>query len=145
MLRGSCLCGGVRFELGRVTGPLEYCHCPRCRKVSGSAFIAGMGARAADYRLLEGADLIRRFALPVVREPPPYSVSFCSRCGSPVPDPRPEDDFFEVPAGLLDDDPERTADRHIFTHVQAPWHEIEDSIPQTSLRELAELRKKTRG
>jgi hypothetical protein len=35
-LRGSCLCGGVRFE---VTAPFRWanhCHCSRCRKHSGA-------------------------------------------------------------------------------------------------------------
>jgi hypothetical protein len=35
-IKGSCLCGGVRFELDRAAGPFEICHCNRCRKVSGS-------------------------------------------------------------------------------------------------------------
>lgn len=38
MLRGSCLCGGVRYE---ISGPLSYplnCHCSMCRKAHGAAF-----------------------------------------------------------------------------------------------------------
>ena len=42
-ITGSCLCGGVRFEVDRVVGPFELCHCNRCRKVSGSAFTAMVG------------------------------------------------------------------------------------------------------
>jgi hypothetical protein len=39
MLKGSCLCGGVRYE---VEGPFEimaYCHCVQCRKASGSVSV----------------------------------------------------------------------------------------------------------
>lgn len=140
MIRGSCLCGGVRFELDRVTGPFELCHCSRCRKVSGSAFVAGLGAHPRDYRLLAGQDLIRRFALPVVEHPPPYRVAFCGRCGSTVPDPSPDGDFFEIPAGLLDDDPGRPPDRHIFTHVKSEWFDIQDDLPQLDRNALIELR-----
>jgi len=43
MIRGSCLCGGVKFEITRAVGPFELCHCARCRKASGSAFVAGLG------------------------------------------------------------------------------------------------------
>jgi hypothetical protein len=32
MIRGSCLCGGVTFEIERAVGPFELCHCSRCRK-----------------------------------------------------------------------------------------------------------------
>ena len=42
-IRGSCLCGAVTFEIDRACGPVEYCHCNRCRKMSGSsALLAGL-------------------------------------------------------------------------------------------------------
>jgi hypothetical protein len=37
-IRGSCLCGGVKFE---ITGPLSSplnCHCSQCRKQHGAPF-----------------------------------------------------------------------------------------------------------
>ena len=38
MIRGSCLCGAVAFEVdGRVT-PIQLCHAHRCQKSTGSAF-----------------------------------------------------------------------------------------------------------
>ena len=54
MLRGSCLCGGVRFEIERAVGPFELCHCTRCRKVSGSAYLTWLAVRREDFRFLEG-------------------------------------------------------------------------------------------
>ena len=46
MIKGSCLCGGVKFEIRGSKGPFELCHCNRCRKATGSAFAAGLrGAR----------------------------------------------------------------------------------------------------
>ncbi len=27
MICGSCLCGGVQFEIARGIGPFELCHC----------------------------------------------------------------------------------------------------------------------
>lgn len=142
MIRGQCLCGGVRFELDRVVGPFELCHCSRCRKTTGSAFVAGLGARVADYRLLAGEDLIRRYEAPILRRPPAYRVAFCTRCGSPVPDPPPGADWFEVPAGLLDDDPGARPDRHIFVDHKSPWYAIVDELPQLTMPELAELRRR---
>lgn len=37
MFNGSCLCGGVTFSFEEVLGDYVYCHCPSCRKASGSA------------------------------------------------------------------------------------------------------------
>ena len=37
MIRGSCLCGGVRFEVEPPFIRANHCHCDRCRKHSGTA------------------------------------------------------------------------------------------------------------
>ncbi len=143
MLRGSCLCGSVRFELDRAVGPFELCHCSRCRKASGSAFVAGLGVRVEDFRLLAGAELIRTYEAPIREQPPPYRVAFCTRCGSPVPDPPSGATWFEIPAGLLDDDPELRPDRHIFVECKSPWFAIADALPQLTKAQLMELRKRS--
>lgn len=142
--RGGCLCGGVEFEIERATGPFELCHCPRCRKVSGSAFAAALGVRARDFRLLSGADLIRTYEAPVREHPPPYRVAFCSRCGSPVPSPAANADWFEIPAGLLDDDPGLRPERHIFVECKSPWFTLSDALPRLTKQELMALRKRSR-
>jgi hypothetical protein len=140
MIKGSCLCGGVCFEINRAVGPFELCHCRRCRKSPGSAFFPGIHARTGDFRLLEGKDLISVYEAPILRNPPPYRVSFCSRCGSPVPNPDPGSELFEIPAGALDDDPGLKPDKHIFVELGAPWFEITDSLPQYDAAALRELR-----
>ena len=62
-IRGSCLCGGVTFEIDRAVGPAEYCHCNRCRKVSGSNAILGIGVRTEDYRFLSGRELVKTYVM----------------------------------------------------------------------------------
>jgi hypothetical protein len=130
MIRGGCLCGGVKFEIDRAVGPFELCHCSRCRKASGSAFAAALGVRADDFRLISGAELIRTFEAPLREHPPAYRVAFCSRCGSPVPNPAPGATWFEIPAGLLDDDPILHPDKHIFVDCKSAWFSITDSLPK---------------
>ncbi len=139
-IRGGCLCGAVRFELARAVGPFELCHCPRCRKASGSAFVAGLGVRGEDFRWLQGAEQIRRYEAPLRERPPPYRTAFCPRCGSPVPDPPPGAGFFEVAAGTLDDDPGLRPDRHILVEGKAPWFSIRDALPQLDREALRALR-----
>jgi len=146
MIRGGCLCGGVTFAVRRLVGPFELCHCSRCRKASGSAFVAGVGARAEDFELLSGRELIGRWAAPLLRRPPAYRVAFCTRCGSPVPDPDActdtGADWLEIPAGLLDDDPGLRPDRHIFVDHKSPWYAIVGELPQLTGPELAALRRR---
>ena len=143
MIRGSCLCGGIRFEIDKVVGPFELCHCRRCRKVSGSAYAAAVGVRTEDFRLLQGADLIQVYEAPILEHPPAYRTSFCIRCGSPVPNPEPGAVWFEVPAGALEDDPGLRPDKHIFVEVKAPWFEITDALPRLTKEML--IRARARG
>ena len=140
MVRGGCLCGGVRFEIARAVGPFELCHCSRCRKASGSAFVAGLGVRTEDFRLVAGRELIAAYEAPILEHPPAYRTAFCIRCGSPVPDPLPGARWFEVPAGLLDDDPGVRPDRHIFVDRKAPWSPLVDDLPKLTRDELYALR-----
>lgn len=130
MIKGSCLCGGVRFEIAEVSGPFELCHCSRCRKASGSAFVAGLGVRREHFRFVQGQELVRTYDAPVRESPPPYRTSFCGRCGSPVPDPTSDAAWFEIAAGVLDDDPQIRPERHIMVDVKSPWFRISDSLPQ---------------
>lgn len=140
MIKGSCLCGGVRFEIARAVGPFELCHCRRCRKGSGAAFVAGVGVRSEDYRLLQGKELISTYEAPLLEAPPAYTTSFCKRCGSPVPNPDPGAAWFEIAAGLLDGDPGVRPDKHIFVELKAPWFEITDNLPQLDKHALHRLR-----
>jgi hypothetical protein len=148
MITGSCLCGGVRFEIAEAVGPFELCHCSRCRKASGSAFTAMLGVRTRDFRFVQGRDLMATYQAPLLEVPPPYRTSFCRRCGSPTPNPEPGAEWFEIPAGLLESDPGLRPDKHIFVELNAPWHEISDSLPQfdkTRLRALRASQPRTRG
>lgn len=140
MIRGSCLCGAVRFEFETAVGPFELCHCSRCRKASGSAFMAAIRINAAGFKVVAGRELINRFELPVRDEPPPYSRVFCSRCGCVVPEPDPQTDVFEIAAGLLDDDPGLRPDRHILVECKAPWEDLRDGLPTFDLPGLLRLR-----
>src|SRR5262249_62112459 len=76
---GSCLCRGVRYEIGGELGDFGYCHCTSCRKASGSAHAANAPLARADFRLASGGDTLREF-----ESSPGKFRAFCSRCGSPL-------------------------------------------------------------
>jgi hypothetical protein len=144
VIRGSCLCGGVRFEIARAAGPFELCHCSKCRKASGSAYRAGLLVEAKDFRVVEGKELIKTFEAPVVEARPAYRQRFCERCGCPVPFPAHAGDWF-VPAGLLDDDPGIRPDKHIYVEFKAPWDTITGPLPQMTRQEIRAHRARTSG
>lgn len=124
MVRGSCLCGGVAWELGAPLEWMSHCHCSMCRKVHGAAFGTYAGGPAEGFAWLSGRDLVRAYA-----SGPDGFRRFCMRCGSVVPG-DPADGSVFTPAGCLDDDPGIRPQSHIFVASKAPWHEISDDLPR---------------
>lgn len=139
-IAGSCLCGGVQFEIDQADGPSEICHCVRCQKKSGATALTMINAKIENYRLIKGADLIREYAAPILNRPPAYKASFCTNCGSPVPALETKHDFIEIPAGLFDNDPGVQPDKHIFVDFMPSWNLIRDNLPQFNLRQLVKQR-----
>ncbi len=130
MVSGSCLCGGVAFEIdGKVT-PMHYCHAARCRKAGGAAFAVELAANASEFRWIRGEDLVTVYEAPLLREPPPYRRAFCRVCGSPLPVALEGTSFVILHGGGLDGDPGTRPFRHIFVSQRAPWHTITDTMPQ---------------
>jgi hypothetical protein len=130
MVTGSCLCGGVGFEIDGALSPIQYCHATRCRKATGAAFAAELAALASAFRWTRGEDLISTYEAPLLREPPPYRRSFCRICGSPLPVALEGTDFVVLDGGVLDGEPETRPFRHIFVAQRAPWYTITDNMPQ---------------
>ena len=125
MLRGSCLCGGIQFEIEGRVSPIAQCHCSLCRKASGGAGNASLLTAARSLRWLRGQELVRSW-----RKPSGGGTEFCSVCGSPVPRIHPNGKIMGVPAGLLDDDPGVPVGQHIFVGSKASWDQIGGSAPQ---------------
>jgi RimJ/RimL family protein N-acetyltransferase len=100
-----------------------------------------VGVETADYRFLAGAELIAHYDAPIQHAPPAYHSAFCRRCGSPAPDPDPQGDWFEIPAGLLEGDLGLTPDRHIFVEHSPPWFEPGDGLPRLTAPEVREWRR----
>jgi hypothetical protein len=130
MITGSCLCGGVVFEIEGALTPMQYCHATRCRKATGAAFAAEVLASASGLRWTRGQDLVTLFEAPLLREPPPYRHAFCRVCGSPLPVVLEGTGFAALHAGVLDGEIEARPVRHIFVEQGASWHTITDELPQ---------------
>ena len=125
MTKGSCLCGGVQYEISGEIKLMANCHCSMCRKHHGAPYATFVGVDTADFRWVKGEDLLVRYA-----SSPGHTRGFCRVCGSSLPDPHPEAESFFLPAGTLDDDPGVRPAAHIFVASKAPWLEIEDELPQ---------------
>jgi hypothetical protein len=126
MIRGSCLCGTVRYE---ISGPFSYasnCHCGQCRKAHGAAFASYGVLPSASLTYLSGREAIQSFA-----SSPTATRTFCRHCGSNLEwrgNGTPE--RTGIALGTLDDDPGIRPQRHIHVASGAPWFAITDDLPQ---------------
>src|SRR5262249_41528802 len=76
-LHGTCLCGGVRFEVDETPDRVRFCHCESCKKLAGGGSTANFRAASASIRIVEGGDLVRTY------QPADGSAkTFCGACGS---------------------------------------------------------------
>jgi len=121
---GSCLCGAVHFE---VTGDFErfyLCHCQYCRKDTGSAHAANLFSSTAKLQWLSGEDAIRVFNLPSTR----HTKSFCSTCGSALPNLQMNGELLVVPAGSLDTQVTIKPNAHLFFASKATWDDALENV-----------------
>ena len=126
MLTGSCLCGGIKYEIDGELGAVTNCHCSLCRKMSGSAFASGSTIPASSFRYIAGEDLLKQW-----ESSPGYFREFCSRCGSPILKRKSKDpDNLRLRVGTLDSDPGIKISKHTHVSSKAPWVEIKDGLPQ---------------
>jgi hypothetical protein len=126
MLRGSCLCRGIRYEISGQLFAALHCHCSMCRKAQGAAFRSRARVRLADFRWISGAHLVTFF-----ESSPGNHRGFCRVCGSPI---LTKFDFdasvLSLPLGPLDDDPGIRPQCHVYVASKAPWFTIADDLPQ---------------
>ena len=125
-LNGSCLCGGVAYEIAGEPLEMSNCHCSMCRRAHGGAYTTFLKVRRKDFRITSGAERVAGYA-----SSPGVTRSFCSECGGKFTfewDAAP--DVLWLAAGTLDDDPGMTPSRHIFVGSKADWFEIHDDLQQ---------------
>ena len=126
MISGGCYCGAVRYESRGKLLRFVNCHCPDCRKFSGSAFASVLAAEDEGFRVTSGADRLVAY-----ESSPGKHRSFCRTCGCHVfarADARPG--LVMIRAGTLDDDPGMKPQCHIWVKAKAPWHDIGDALPR---------------
>lgn len=123
--QGSCLCGKVTYEVMGEFDKFFFCHCSRCRKVTGSAHGANLFSTTAELHWTSGQELISIYQHPGTR----FTKSFCSVCSSSVPTLK-EGNRLQVPAGSLDTDLETSPTGHIQMGSKANWDDSLEDVPK---------------
>src|SRR6266849_2337808 len=126
MVRGSCLCGGIHYEITGTLYESRNCHCSMCRKAHGAAFRSRARCRSNYFHGISGEHLLTFF-----ESSPGNHRGFCRICGSPIL-PKFDDDrsVISLPLGALDDDPGIQPEMHVHVASKAAWFAISDDLPQ---------------
>ena len=142
-MHGECLCGQVKFEILGSIPKLYQCHCSLCRKQGGSSSNAATIVAAENFRWLRGEEIISSWV-----KDTGFRSDFCSKCGSPVPNPLRNLPYVWVPAGLLDANAQLEICAHLSIASKAVWDTIAspglkyETVPELS-RLLELLHSKT--
>jgi hypothetical protein len=130
-LVGTCLCGGVRFE---ITEPFErttQCHCEFCKRISGGYGTVSGRARTESIHVVEGRELLTSYT------PEGGSAkTFCSVCGSNLfGGGWPESESASVRLSAFGLDYDRKPEAHTFVRSAAAWEILpDDGLPRYDVR-----------
>jgi hypothetical protein len=109
--RGSCLCGGIHFEVDEFAPHTGHCHCTMCRKFHGAAYATIAEALGDNFRWTCGENLLKGYTAENGT-----TRSFCSNCGSSLTfsSPNADPELVEIAMGCFDDEVPIRPDAHIF-------------------------------
>lgn len=123
---GSCLCGEIGFEIEGDFENFFLCHCGLCRKDTGSAHAANLFSSTAKLKWLTGKNKVKTFQFKSTR----HIKSFCSNCGSALPNIQMDGTLLVVPAGCLDSEVPIRPQGHIHMASKANWDNDLDKVPK---------------
>ena len=115
-MRGSCLCGQVRYDARELASPIQHCSCRTCRKAHGAAFSTGAGVRLGDFKWLQGEQLLKSY-----ESSPGKRRFFCANCGTHLIARIEGRETLVLRVATLDDDPGKVPERQIWASHELPW------------------------
>ena len=122
--KGSCLCGGVRYEIDGIDTPVAHCHCATCRKAHASAYATTAGVLRDHFRWTAGEHRVAAF-----ESSPGNLRRFCSVCGSHLVAERAGRPHLILRVATLDEDPGEHPEMHIWNSHDVPWLRDEGELP----------------
>jgi hypothetical protein len=121
-MRGSCWCGGVRFEVSDPFINLNFCHCTSCKRISGGVGTANGRARTEWIDVTRGRELLTTYA-----PDEGTKKTFCSVCGANLfGGGWPDSEHSSVRLSAIDEGLEQRPDAHTYVRSVAAWETLPD-------------------
>jgi len=125
LARGECLCGAIGFTARLPSKWVAHCHCTRCQRAHGAAFVTWVGMDAAKVEIADPDALLRWFS-----GPNGGARGFCQRCGSSM--------FFRaerwpgelhIARALFTDPIDRQPQGHAYYDTHVSWVKVDGELP----------------
>jgi hypothetical protein len=121
-LRGSCLCGAVRFEISQPLERVSQCHCTTCKRISGGVGTVSGRVQSEAISILAGEDLLRTY-----QPAEGTAKTFCSVCGSNLFGAGwPASEHASVRLSAIEGSVAEKPASHIFVRSVAAWETLPD-------------------
>jgi hypothetical protein len=119
VITGSCLCGGVAFEITGPLRPVVMCHCTQCRKQSGH--FGAFTACDDDHLKFTSEKTLGWY-----RASEMASRGFCKHCGSLLFWKGDGRNYTSITAGSLDGATGLRTEGHIYCDNKGDYYQILD-------------------
>ncbi len=123
MLRGSCLCGVIHYEVTQLDSPIVHCSCRTCIKAHAAAFNTAAGVNREHFKWTKGREKLSSY-----ESSPGKLRYFCSRCGSQLLAEKQDQANFILRVATLDDDPGVKPEYQIWKSHEKPWLAYHDNL-----------------
>lgn len=121
MKTGSCLCGGVKYQINGPMRPIVACHCSQCRKTSGN-YVAATRVAKVDL-VFDSMSTLKWYKSSDVAE-----RGFCGTCGSNLFWQRQLGENTSIMAGTIDPPTGLHIAQHIFVGDKSDFYDLFDEV-----------------
>ncbi|MDJ0647507.1 MAG: GFA family protein [Xenococcaceae cyanobacterium MO_188.B19] len=128
VVKGSCLCGGVKISTTNINHHIGACHCSMCRKWGGAALLAVECDNSISF---EGEENITIYQSSAWAE-----RGFCNKCGSHLFYRLKEKNHYYVPVGIFDNDESLVFDLEVFIEEKPKYYTFSNETKKMTGEEL---------
>lgn len=123
---GHCLCGAVSFSTQGPSLWVAHCHCQRCQRAHGAAFVTWVGWTAAQVSWHDPQQALHWYHA----ETTGAERGFCRHCGSPMAfrSPRYPGEL-HLARALFDGPLDRAPQSHAFYASHVDWVHVAEELP----------------
>jgi len=130
-MKGSCLCGGIVYEVEELASEIMHCACITCRKAHAAAFNTAAAVEISQFKWVKGEDLLSFY------ESSPGKIRyFCSRCGSQLIKKVEGRNQLVLRVATLDEDPKKVPQSFIWVSHSVPWLDYKKALKKYDENEI---------